>query len=407
MPIAMQTRTWSRAAAALLMIAAAAAGADAQPVVRVAAADRALAAPGAPLFAVGRADGRDWEAFGRVAHVAFDRADNLYVLDQGNGRVVVLDPRGRFVRQFGRRGRGPGEMIAPMQLAVTHDGSVVVADVGQRAFAVFSPEGEFRNSVPFPTRTGVAGLAVAAFPGGGVITVVQQLAGAGGPGAEASSSRSLVWKSLNDARPPVTLFRAPDAPGATREGQGTRTAVSSTVIFAPRLSFGVFPSGALAVAHTADYRIAVTGRGPSTPTARFVERPLRPRRVTAADRERMRELQSDPARSGVTIVSTGRTPRGAAAEVLARRLEGMPFADVIPVIEALAVDGSGRLWVQRAGREVGTDGPIDLLTEQGGYLGTVSGLKMPAAFGAGRAAWIEADALGVQRVVVRPLPAWR
>lgn len=399
------------AAAALACVLAA--PAHAQPVVRLPAADRALSGRPTQIFAVGRAEGRDWETFVRVAQVAFDRAGNLYVLDQGRGRVVVFDPQGGFVRQFGRPGRGPGEFLAPMQLTVMPDGAVVVADLARRGYAVFGSDGTYRTSVPFATRTGVAGLSLQAFPGGGVITVVQQLAGAGGPGAPEAASRTLVWQPLDGSRPPATLFTASDRVGGPGEGEaagGGRVAVSSTVMFAPRLHFGVFPNGALAVAHTADYRIQVTGTGPSTPTARVLERPLPPRRVTAADREQARQTERARLREGAVVISPhsgGGGGHGLPAGLLERQVDAMQFADVIPAIAGLAVDRVGRLWVQRAGARVDEPGPIDLLTQQGAYLGTVTGVALPAAFADGRAAWIETDAQGVQRVVVRALPAWR
>ena len=145
--------TRSLAAAALVCVLAV--PAHAQPVVRLPAADRALTGRPTQVFSVGRAEGRDTETFARVAQVAFDPAGNLYVLDQGRGRVVVFDRQGAFVRQFGRPGRGPGEFLAPMQLVVAPDGAVIVSDLGRRAYSVFGPDGTYRTSVPFATRTGV------------------------------------------------------------------------------------------------------------------------------------------------------------------------------------------------------------------------------------------------------------
>lgn len=395
-----------RIAVALLMALAPAASARAQAVVRLPAADRALAAPAAPLFSVGRAEGRDWEMFGRVAHAAFDRAGNLYVLDQGRGRVVVFDGQGRFVRQFGRRGRGPGEFLAPMQIGVTGDGAVVVSDPAQ-GFMVFGSDGAFRTTVPFAARGGALGLQMQAFPRGGVVTVQQQLAGVGGPGAPRTSGRSLLWQRLDGSGTSATLFRVADASTAPRPGEapaGARMSMASTVTFAPRLHFAVLPSGAIAVAHTEHYRIAVTGTGPNQSVARTVERPLQPRRVTEADRERARQEAQG---GGWTLISGGHGHSGGAPPpVVAQHAANLQFADVMPVIDALGADARGRLWVRRTGA-AGAPGPIDVLTEQGAYVGTLTGVAMPAAFGPGRAAWIEEDELGAQRVVVRALPAWR
>ena len=64
--------------------------------------------------------------------------------------------------------------------------------------------------------------------------------------------------------------------------------------------------------------------------------------------------------------------------------------------------------MQRRGEEPESDGPIDVLTAEGAYVGTYStgATEMPDAFGPdGLAAFIERDELDVPRVVVRRLPA--
>ena len=72
-----------------------------------------------------------------------------------------------------------------------------------------------------------------------------------------------------------------------------------------------------------------------------------------------------------------------------------------------APSSEGRIWVQRRGDEPVSDGPIDVLTPDGRYLGTFSAdeVSMPGAFGPeGLAAFVEVDELGVQTVVVKRLP---
>ena len=66
------------------------------------------------------------------------------------------------------------------------------------------------------------------------------------------------------------------------------------------------------------------------------------------------------------------------------------------------------MWVQRRGEEPESDGPIDILTTEGEYLGTLrtDATKMPDAFGPdGMAAFIELDDFDVASVVMRRLPA--
>jgi hypothetical protein len=90
------------------------------------------------------------------------------------------------------------------------------------------------------------------------------------------------------------------------------------------------------------------------------------------------------------------------------QLRNMTFAEVMPLVQTLRSDLLGRLWVQRAGDEVGETGPVDLLASDGRYLGTLNGHKIPDAVSTtGLGAYIERDDLDVQRIAVRQLPpAW-
>jgi hypothetical protein len=77
----------------------------------------------------------------------------------------------------------------------------------------------------------------------------------------------------------------------------------------------------------------------------------------------------------------------------------------MPVIRGLSADPDGRVWVQRDAGSGRTDYPIDILNANGTYVGTVTGIPLPDALGpGGRAAFIETDDLGVQRVSVKRAP---
>ena len=79
--------------------------------------------------------------------------------------------------------------------------------------------------------------------------------------------------------------------------------------------------------------------------------------------------------------------------------------DFLPGFGPLAI--RRRIWVQRRGDLPEIDGPIDVLTVGGEYVGTYAAdaTKIPNAFGPdGLAAFIEFDEFDVARVVVRRLP---
>ena len=98
----------------------------AQQVVELPAEDRLLDADFEEVYRVGAVTGEDWETFGNVHDLAFDRLGNLYVVDTQGARIVVVNPEGGFVRQLGGVGTGPGEFdqhnTTSMRIAMLSDG---------------------------------------------------------------------------------------------------------------------------------------------------------------------------------------------------------------------------------------------------------------------------------------------
>lgn len=389
-------------AAALL---AAAHPALAQPTVRLPAADRVLGGTPTAAFTLGtRAP-----LFSDVAQVAFGPNEQLFVLDRGAHRVSVFDGAGRSVRSFGTRGTAAGQLLAPMQIAVTRDGEVVVSDLARRRYVVFGVDGRLRRELPFESGE-LPGLTMRPSPRGGVVASVRPASTRGPLGGASSSTLSLVWQPVAAGARATRLFQyaeeAVQTADAPTRGEG-RIVASGPPVFAPGMQWGVLPDGGVAVAHSAGYSVRVVA--PNGAAARVIERAIAPRRVTNRDRERARERQRAALSSGrgVTIISTsgGSLPR----ELIEEQLAGMRFASVVPVVQGITAAASGTLWIERAGPDTGAPGPIDLITAAGRYVGTLTGQRRPDAISpTGRAAYVETDAAGRSVVVVRVLPpGWR
>lgn len=370
--------------------------------------DRALEPPSRTLFTVGVADGAEHEMFGQVSAVAFDDDGRLYVLDRGSHRVAVFSPDGRFVRMFGRRGGGPGELQAPVGIAVSGD-EVLVLDLAHGAIVVYDRDGAHRRNLPFDLEDR-PGRRFAAHPRGGFVYEPMPITLRGGPGGPPQARQRdrlpVLWRGLDDEAV-RTLYEAP-APEVTvrqESAGGGRVMIRREMppVFTPSLQWAVLPDGGLVVTRAEGYRLEIVG--PDGRTARVVERDLRPRRVAERDRERARALREETIASGAGVVAMGGggPPAGQAAAMARQMLADMTFAETIPVIQAITVDRAGRIWVRRAGSRDYDRGPVDVITADGRYLGTFpEGTRLPDAFGPdGRTAYIEADELGVQRVVVR------
>ncbi|MXY17526.1 MAG: hypothetical protein F4Y57_11165 [Acidobacteria bacterium] len=133
-------------------------------------------------------------------------------------------------------------------------------------------------------------------------------------------------------------------------------------------------------------------------------------RLIRAERERrLRDLEAIPdERLGGRIGVVNGQPiyRDPVEERQRRRarIEDTEYFNELSVIRGLAVSWDGTIWVRRRGEGPASDnGPIDLLTPDGTYLGSLpaEGAGIPAAFGpGGLAAFIETDELGVRTVVV-------
>jgi len=70
---------------------------------------------------------------------------NLYIADSGSHRIVMLDPEGRFLGEFGRKGFAPGEFQRPCAVAFLSQDEVLVGDNIAKKIQVFSAEGEYKR----------------------------------------------------------------------------------------------------------------------------------------------------------------------------------------------------------------------------------------------------------------------
>lgn len=77
--------------------------------------------------------------FNVVAGIAADERGNYYVTDILKSVVIVFDKGFRFVKEFGYRGGGPGNLIAPVDVAVG-GGKVFVSQHARRGVSVFQVE---------------------------------------------------------------------------------------------------------------------------------------------------------------------------------------------------------------------------------------------------------------------------
>ena len=288
-------------------------------------------------------------------------------------------------------------------MAVMSDGRVVVANLGHQAYQIFDTRGEYERQVRMD---GEGGYRVPwMFPerNGEFVVVGSQLAGAffsGGLPDNFGPPARLVqrWSFAGEEVAGETIVQAWEPP---RGSENRRLA------FEPGLEVDVLPDGWLAYSDSSDYAIKIASS--ETGVSRILTRPFSPEPVT----ERMERAERDRRLRAIGQGSVIRTAGGVTATGGGRgdrareRIETLEFFEEVPLVRGLRTSWDGRIWVQRRGDGPLDDGPIDVLTADGLYVGSyrADALPMPNAFGpGGLVAFIERDELDVQTVVVKRLP---
>ncbi len=77
----------------------------------------------------------------RFSRIFADGKDNLYFLDVGNGRILVLDKNWKKAAVAGATGRG--KLRQPLELALDNAGRIYLADESDCPIRVFDPKGKF------------------------------------------------------------------------------------------------------------------------------------------------------------------------------------------------------------------------------------------------------------------------
>lgn len=78
-------------------------------------------------------------------------SDNVYVTNQGNGRVQKFNNNGQFIAAWGTTGDGTGQFSEPGGVDVDNSGHIYVADTGNNRIWVFVESAASTNTPTTPT----------------------------------------------------------------------------------------------------------------------------------------------------------------------------------------------------------------------------------------------------------------
>jgi hypothetical protein len=82
--------------------------------------------------------------------IKVDRSGSIFILDAGNNRILSFSATGRFEKQFGAIGQGPGDLLFPLDFDLDFAGKLYVLEQGNRRISIFDSSGRFLNSFALP-----------------------------------------------------------------------------------------------------------------------------------------------------------------------------------------------------------------------------------------------------------------
>lgn len=123
--------------------------------------------------------GYDFEV---ITTIRADDNGNIYVLDAKAQQVKVFDESGKYLRNIGRKGQGPGEFSLPSGLHIISKNEIMVSSITRR-LSFFSLSGKFLRQInnspdPFPVPDSSGNFIVKtwnASDGGKIVTDLKKL----------------------------------------------------------------------------------------------------------------------------------------------------------------------------------------------------------------------------------------
>ncbi|MBP6772330.1 MAG: 6-bladed beta-propeller [Gemmatimonadaceae bacterium] len=324
------------------------------------------------VWAIGQVDGPDEIAFGRVDNATVDARGRMYVYDSNDGQIRQYAPDGKFVRNIGRKGKGPGEYEWVFGMDIADDSLLTTFDLNNARVSYFAPDGKLRTSFTDPRlTTGFDGIFVVDRRGLAYVGVPRR--GARGEQMDelAGASRPSVLMLRKDGTTADSLDLPPRISSAPRTRFYLLTADGGNSNFQVESHSATLRSGGYVFGNGDAYRFVIR---PLTGPVRVVERASSSVAVGSEERANWR-VYGDY----FTAQSGGRN----AYEIPATK----------PVFRNLFTDHDNRIWVSLYARAQKLDLPprpagdkrplllwqqratYDVFTTQGEYLARV---ELPA-----------------------------
>jgi hypothetical protein len=262
---------------------------------------------------IGVVEGDPHYQFGDIGGIAVDSRGRIFVLDVQEQHIEVFSPEGEYEQTIGGPGGGPGELAAAYFAPVMGAGDTLsVPDVrGNRRINRYAPDGSSIGSYPIPFEMEVA-LLFKSSPSGAAVAWVRPFAYPGQP--EPDKIDKIVVLS-SDETIPDTLLTFPSGETFTQGGPSFRL-----VIHAPEPVWEITQDSRLLFCVNDQYRLGLYASGGKL--ERVIAKPVERKPITDSDKE----LYLRPIPPGVR--------------------ELIRFAEFYPAFNDVFAGPNGTTWVQ-------------------------------------------------------------
>jgi hypothetical protein len=319
-----------------------------------------------------------------IGAVAVAPGDTVFVLDQADQTIKAYDPQGRFVRQFGGEGEGPGEFRFPAELIATPRG-LLTFDWQLRRLTLFGRDGHVIRTTMVDRSIAFIRKGLRALDD----STLMLLVGTGYSTTPKPEMEGTFWlaRLSMDGRIIDTLTGGPAHDEVVYRGSGMVFVRGAPFPRGPH--FDVAPDGRVAVGVGDPYAIDLYRYTPEAHLVSSIRRMVAALPATEADRAAYSAQYDNPrARSEFRKLD---------AEMLAT----ITFPETWPAYNDLRFDPANRLWVEESAHTLDSLVPWAVFAPDGGLLGTVAVPRRLQVHVIGNeATWgVEHNALGVAFVV--------
>jgi hypothetical protein len=98
-------------------------------------------------MAIGGAASREPYSLGEVRSLAVDDTGTIFVLDEKDIVIKAFDKLGKYLKSFGQKGQGPGDLNSPSQITFDRTRRLLIVRNGWLGLSIFGRDGTFLKTI--------------------------------------------------------------------------------------------------------------------------------------------------------------------------------------------------------------------------------------------------------------------